>query len=176
MLLFWKDIAGDNYTALLNYVSDFCDALTLKIPNYTKTVDGTKDFYGRDDIIIKHYNDASEKTEKLFEKLIEKRIYDTHYISSVCGYENKIYVVKLNSETLKKLLSKNSLFSWGLQSWPEDLCLFKNGKCWLETVAHEKSGYIYDNSEETKALLREMNVEFDEYPPLDDNEIPRLPL
>jgi len=113
--------------------------------------------------------------QAMFGEHILKTTHSTRYLSSVheCGL--KIYVIKLTPFVLGMLCCASGLFAWKMPFYPEDLCLFKNGKCWLETIAHEKLGYIYDDSEETKEFLRSIDVEFEEHPPVSDSEVPRLP-
>jgi len=45
---------------------------------------------------------------------------------------------------------------------PEDLAFFKNGKCWLASIAHERMASIYDDSPQTKELLKSLGVPFRE--------------
>jgi len=157
---FDQDIKSKDYSELLNYALNFCDTLTLRIRNYTKSLDGKKHLWGGEKQFAEWFDKVSDFTQNHFGEFILKIDYDAQYGAEKNGHENKIYTIAFNSESLKKLLVVNSLFGWNSGHTPEDLHLYTNGNCWLETISHEKICYIHDDSEELKALLREMNIKF----------------
>jgi|GEM_PF-5412653 len=146
------NIVSNNFDAVLKYALNFCDTVT---------------FWGED------YHELTLK--KIFGKNLRLIFLSNEYMSISCGVKTKVFHIDYNDFVSQILSCANDLFAWQLPFYPEDLCLFSKGKCWLETIAHEKLGYIYDDSEETKEFLRSIGVEFDEYPPVDDSDIPRLP-
>ena len=164
MLYFFdQDIMNENYSKLLHYALDYCDTITLRIRNYIKSLDGEKYFWSNDkeseERFKEHFYKVSQLTKELFGEHIVKIEHSAQYGAEFCGHENEIYTIAFNMQVIEKLLVAQSLFSWQGEL-PEDLCLFSKGKCWIESIAHEHMCYINDDSEELKALLREMNIDF----------------
>lgn len=62
------------------------------------------------------------------------------------------------------LLRVSRLYEWMYPYFPEDLCFFKEHKCWFYTCSHEERSYILADSVFEVKTLADMGIEFfDEY-------------
>lgn len=86
-------------------------------------------------------------------KKIEKKAQNIH-ISTV-------YCLQLVPEIKEEVLSKKHLYtSWLFPNSVENICFFKNGCCWLYSVAHEKLCDIFCKNEEEYEYLKSIGIEF----------------
>ncbi len=98
-----------------------------------------------------------------------------HYITELSGKKflyNHIYYIKMTKEIQEEMLKKQSLFDWIFPTSLEDLCFFKDGYCWLYSVAHEEILDIYCENEEEYNYLKSIGVEFveDHFIPISEKE------
>lgn len=70
------------------------------------------------------------------------------------------YYLKLTKKVKDEILKKQSLYSWVFPNSIENLCFFKNGYCWLDSVAHEKFCEIYCKNEEEYEYLKSIGIQF----------------
>ena len=75
-------------------------------------------------------------------------------------YHSTTYYFKLNNELKKQILNNSSLYGWCFPNYLEDICFFKNGYCWLYSVAHEKLCEIYCRDEKEYEYLKSIGIEF----------------
>ena len=172
MLIIQQGFVYSNYYLLLQYASKICDAVTLKIPNHNKLVINEKNHAGNLDLEIGHsevgddplfeiyYDNATRLVDKLFEKHIIKTSFDTQYVTTISSTESKNYIMQMSQELAEILDFAGSLFAWKFPFLPEDLCFFYNGKCWLQSIAHEEICWIYDDSNDVQALLKRMKIKY----------------
>ena len=183
MLFFKDDLKYGNYKSLLQFASQFCDMLTLQIPNYNKFIVKENNHEGNLEYEIGHceisndplydvyYDNANRLIERLFGKHIIKTFFDTNYLSSAYSNEHKIFCIRLDSEVVENLLFAGSLFAWKFPFLPEDLSFFIGEKCWLQSVGHEEICFVYDSSSKTFGFFRSLGIKFNKQP---DDEIPTL--
>ena len=118
--------------------------------------------------------------EKFTESWINRNVgsiitITNHYVSELSGKKNlysNIYYMKLTKEIQEEILKKQSLFDWCFPTSLEDLCIFKDGYCWLYSVAHEEICNIYCKNEEEYNYLKSIGIEFEEdyFIPLSEEE------
>ncbi len=90
-----------------------------------------------------------------------------------CLYQT-IYTFKINNDTIKllknmKLFTDENTYNDSIiGGYLEDLCLYKNEHCWLNSVSHENLCDIYCDSEQEYEYLKSIGIEFyeDHYIPL----------
>ncbi len=70
-------------------------------------------------------------------------------------------------EENKELLNKKSIYDWCFLTSLEDLCFYKNGYCWLYSVAHEEICDIFCENEEEYEYLKSIGIKF-----VDDKFVP----
>lgn len=75
-----------------------------------------------------------------------------------------IYFFKFSDELKNYLLSNCDLYKWLNPEYPEDIAFFKDGICWLYSVAHERLCDIYVDNEKEYNYLKKIGLEF-----LDEN-------
>lgn len=91
------------------------------------------------------------------------KTFDCYVTKASSGEEflsRNIYYMKLTKELQQEILSKNSIFDWHYPMSLENLCFFRNGYCWLYSVAHEKILDIYCENEEEYNYLKSIGVKF----------------
>lgn len=83
------------------------------------------------------------------------------------------YYFQTTTEVKDYILSNQNLYAWLNPEYPEDIAFFKNGYCWLYSVAHEKLCHIYCENEEEYKYLKSIGIEFeeDDYVSIDINEL-----
>lgn len=102
-----------------------------------------------------------------------------YYITEPSGdkflYEN-VYYINLTKEIKQEILNKSSIFDWCFPMALEDLCFFKDGYCWLYSVAHEEILDIYCENEEEFNYLKSIGVKFrfHHFIPLSEGEREKL--
>lgn len=72
----------------------------------------------------------------------------------------EILFFKTDKELEKYMLSNSDLYAWLNPNYPEDISFFKDGYCWLYSVAHEEMCDIYCESVEEYNYLRSIGIEF----------------
>lgn len=85
----------------------------------------------------------------------------------------KVLFYKTNKELEEYVLSNSNLYSWLNPDYPEDISFFKNGYCWLYSVAHEEMCDIYCENEEEYNYLKSIGIEFmdDKFIEISNNEL-----
>lgn len=78
------------------------------------------------------------------------------------GWRNyDIYYFKIDNFLKEKLLEANRLFQWNLTDLPSDICFYKNGKIWLESIAHEEICDIYTGDKEEIDYFKKIGLKFE---------------
>jgi hypothetical protein len=75
-----------------------------------------------------------------------------------------IYRVNFDYYITEVLCSVPGLYKWIYPNLPEDLCFYKNGKCFLRSVAHEKLCWIYTEDEKEIKALEKIGLKFTKMP------------
>ena len=76
--------------------------------------------------------------------------------SSIC-----VSFYGINPSIKDVLLSVDSIFSWIYPEKPEDIAFYKNGNCWLYTVAHEMILVITDHEEEISRMFDNNAIDYE---------------
>lgn len=78
--------------------------------------------------------------------------YKKEYLYDICFYKK--------CEEIKELLLKNtySLYSFNPPYLPEDISFFKEGRCWLKTVTHERLGIIHVDTKKEYDYLTDLGI------------------
>lgn len=154
-----KKIENPVYNLLITYLHNCCDVATFSLCDFHEGFDAYE-----------------SRMEELFaasslNKFIIRKYWDSEYCNSVSGYSYEIYVVSLSKETIRFFMLGLGLYNWLFPYLPEDLCFYRNGKCFLESISHERICRIYSDDEHIKAMLRKIGLNFFELP---DEEPPTL--
>lgn len=183
------ELALDIYNRLIEYACAKSDAFMLVIYRYDKKIQSTaleiKGKFAKSKEIQASICRANEEAQKrrlrdrkIFKEsakpflkkldpyMIKKRNFPTEWPGTqVIFYDNNtdvdICVYKMCEEVKKFLLEPKGIFKWKYPYFPEDLCFFKDGECWLETTAHDEFGIIYTNDFEDIETLKNIGVNFD---------------
>ena len=121
---------------------------------YNKVTENFTDMY-HDDLILK-------KDYMVEEKFLEKPLHH-----SIIYYFNF-------SEKIKNIVnSKNDIYSWCFPLMLEDISFYKDGYCWLDSIAHEELCFIYCKDEEEYKYLKSIGIEFveDKFVPISKDEL-----
>lgn len=88
-------------------------------------------------------------------------------------HHSAIYYFRLSKKMKDILGDRNDLYSWKYPTSIEDLCFFREGYCWLDSVAHEELCFIYCKDEEEYEYLKSIGIEFveDKFVPVSKNEV-----
>lgn len=167
-----NDLTGKLYITLLNLLYEYCDAVTFNVQNVFQehiTDENLKYFdefelkeigYTPNNYVntydCKEYMEYKKSLEPFlsqFNNFVIRRYEDVEY----CGYmyRNKmdIFVIELNDNVVKLLKKSTGLYKWCYPDRPNDLCFYKDNKCFLRSVAHEGLCFIYSNDRRLKKKL-----------------------
>lgn len=78
---------------------------------------------------------------------------ETEHLNEVYYYST----IGLSGEPFKMA---ESIYDWLYPDLPEDICFFKEGVCWFQSIAHEKLCFVYDSSKKTKDHLTWLSFNF----------------
>lgn len=104
--------------------------------------------------------------QKLQPYLVKVRHKPEEWPSTKCGDSNSskinfdINLYKVCKEVRPHLLEPEGLYHWIYPYFPEDLCFFKDGYCWLSTSAHERDASIYTNNKDDVQELKNLGLKF----------------
>lgn len=159
-MLVEKKIQGPIYKNLINYAYTKCDAVMFIV---------RKDIYINE---IRTDNDSLNILQKNMKKYVEdinkyllKKRHGAYWVYSESGADDElidVYFYKFNNQLRQLLLENDSIYSWLHPTYPEDIAFFKNGYCWLYSVAHEDMCEIYYETDEEYHELIQLGIEFDE--------------
>lgn len=158
-------IQNEQYIKLIQYSFEKTDAVMLVF---------RKD--GFDDFEINKLNNTLEKVVNQFRNCLLKRRNGAYWVFSKVGYSQlgivdyndpldfdkmfDIIFFKTEQEIKKYLLENKDLYAWLNPNYPEDIAFFKDGYCWLYSVAHEEMCDIYCENNEEYEYLKSIGIEF----------------
>ncbi len=186
MLIAKGKIDGWLYVKLINYLLIRCDVLTFKLPNFnhlTLSDEAKKyfpqyklkgDFQEINNKEFFEYKENISNTLEQFEPFYLKEYIDFKYFDTIQGYDAEIKIVKIDESLDFILTAISGLYDWVYPEKPEDLCFFSKGKCFLKSIAHEKTCFIYTDDEWEKKMLRKLGLKFIDYNELYREERPSL--
>lgn len=126
----------------------------------------------KDEKIFKKF--TKEYLEKLEPFLIKKRNFPTEWPGTMVELNKDmsvdIGIYKACSNVKDYLLEPKGLFNWRYPYFPEDLCFFKEHKCWFYTVAHEGYASIYVNNIDDVNKIKKTGLKF-EISQCNENEV-----
>lgn len=162
-----NDVNGKEYENLIEYAFRKCDAVMFVFRK-----DGFNDEEKKQLDINKlnlqnKLNNSFLKSRNggywVYTKVGYKRNGITNY-SDPIDFDRmfEIQFYKFSEEVKEYLLTNKNLYNWLNPNYPEDIALFKNGYCWLYSVAHEKICNIYYESDEEYDKLCNLGIKFNE--------------
>lgn len=148
-----KVIKFEKYELLIDLISELSDTVAFRIPNREKAIE--KDSDGEN---MAEFDGCKKRMAELFEKArIDGEILNSYETDDGCF---EVYVLLL-SEKVKSFLEKSrSLYRWKYPRRPEDLCFFKNGKCVMKSVTHEKRCFLYVDKRKILNILERGGFRF----------------
>ena len=159
-----EDISKKQYRDLILYLLKKCEFFTFCLPDFGKLItvsDGERTAQRLDDgsAFISYKNKVMPEIEKLSTHLVQ--VYESEiYGLNEYDREREIYVVKIDDSLDASFFDNHSLYDWRYPGFPEDICFYKDGKCFMETVAHEQLSFFYFTDEELESFLQEKNIEY----------------
>lgn len=145
------EIKGGNYKKFASFALANSDAIMLIFQNYGHPKEIRH--------MLKPFRIASRNNHKNGEKGFEWPNTITYTDTSLIHAD----VYRLSPEVKAFVLSADDIFSWMYPNLPEDISFFRQGKCWLDTTAHEKYCNIYAHETEIAQLLDSMEIEYASY-------------
>lgn len=141
------DITGSAYERFIDYALAHTDAFMFVGCNY--------------------YNSRIYKTHvKPFIKELQpyaiKRRHDPQWPGTVQAgtdrYQRTIYFYRSDPNAAAVLKSAGRIFGWVYPYYPEDLAFFRQGYCWMASVAHEEYLWFYRETKEDLTFFRSLGV------------------
>lgn len=177
-MLLKKIIKNKQYELLMRYAFQKCDAIMFvfrkdgfskeKLQQLDKTYNNTISDFKHS--LLKERNGAYW----VFHKVGYSQLGISEY-SDPLNFEDmfKVLFYRTTQQLENYILSKQCLYDWLNPMYPEDISLFKNGYCWLYSVAHEEICDIYCENEEEYEYLKSIGIEFvdDEFVPTPKEEL-----
>lgn len=84
----------------------------------------------------------------------------------IIAEESFVDIYRTSEELLPFLYEVGGLFNW-VRPYPEDLCFFRKGACWLSNTAHERVAEILCQTEEDTMLLPSIGMQYRRTPNCD---------
>ena len=163
-ILLTEDISKQNYTDLIQYLLKKCDIFTFCLPDFGKfitTVDGQRTIEFLDDgsAFRSYKNKVMPKIEKIFNHQL-KIYHSESYCGSVYDREREIYVVSIDEWIDISFFEIERLFAWRYPDFPEDLCFYKDGKCFMELISHEQLCFFHLPDDTLLQFFDDRNIEY----------------
>ena len=73
---------------------------------------------------------------------------------------SNILFYKFDEDLVDFLLKNDNLYNWLNPDFPEDIAFFKDGYCWLYSVAHEEMCVIYCSDKKEYVEMKNMGIKF----------------
>ena len=100
------------------------------------------------DIFAQKMKEIKEILEKDFIKKEEWEYSDTYYY-------------KISDELEKLLIKQGRLYNMLFPDFPEDIRFYKNDNLWIETISHEKLGFIKIEDIEVYNYLNDIGLKLE---------------
>lgn len=164
------DIAGDQYTDLMNWALDHSDAVML-----VYQLSGTDKEFNQTQLSIRDH---------LSKHRIYTRSTPTEWPGTTVGYPDPSEIAEIRKsfpnytlpnpslyidfyaitpEIRQYVLSAGHIRGWLSPNRPEDIAFFTKGKCWFFTTIHEYYYTICGLHPDTREKLESLGIIFDEY-------------
>lgn len=173
------DLKGDAYKSFVRYALENSDYFTFHLPNYDhffvtdKNINLFPDEMISDiDTLIDNKKDNNafirykNKTTSLID-IVRNQIvfsyYDVEYLNNIFNYGTEVFLIKISDiDTCYNFFSvAKSIFSWQADDFPEDICFFSQGTCWLQIISHEQT-ILFKGTQEKEDELKKLGVVFAE--------------
>lgn len=141
-----KNITGDTYIKLINYIHKTCDVVRISVKYPRKRR-------------LKANKLCMQKIEQ-YKQFLEdnfSHLFLTDKERRTENYFCKLYYMQFNSELKRYLLSNLDLFNWEII---QDFAFFRNDYCFLDSITHEDLCWIYCETLEEFEVLKSMGVQF----------------
>lgn len=156
MLTICENISGEKYKEFLHIAIDSSDAFSIMIryPKSPETLFGfNKGFYKE---AIDYIKTMKQWRAAMQANLLKSR-HDSQWASGISYDPNYAFTIdyyKFNTDTLPFVMQPQSLFGWNGPLFPEDICFFKKGYCWMTTTTHETFASVSNSSPKAIAWLK----------------------
>lgn len=151
LLLKNKSLNEKNYKTLIMYLYKHCEIITFLVPDFNYAV-GV------------NYEDRIKPLLEDIKPFIQNNYVSDEYCDRKTEGIYNIYRVNFDYYITEVLCSVPGLYKWIYPNLPEDLCFYKNGKCFLRSVAHEKLCWIYTEDEKEIKALEKIGLKFTKMP------------
>lgn len=148
-----KEPTDEVYKKLIEYSVETCDAFMFVTCNYDENGD--------------YKSNMDRYSEKFLPLMVKNRtngkiITEWPGTQSAIRKQLSIMFFRCAPQLIDVLLMPEGLYRWRYPSFPEDLCFFRKGECWLTNCAHEQFSYIITKDDSEYKLLESMGIKFDE--------------
>ena len=199
-MLLNKNISNTTYVKFIQYalntsdafmlVVKYCDAIILDAREMLDNISKINIDIANNPEVIKRYRERendSKKNLRLFkhccqpflrelEPYLLKKRHNPDWPSTraiarkIDDYDINIYSFTKETKTL--LLSPNSYLNFRYPYYPEDLSIFRKGRCWAYSSSHEEYIEIFTSSISEYDMLVDMGIDFAEpYTPTPTDEL-----
>ena len=167
-ILVTEDISKQNYNELIYYLLKNCDVFAFCLPDFGKLVRNVDD-----QRTVQRLDDGSEfysyknKVMPKIEKILSHQLKIYHsecYGTNSYDREREIYVVSIDESIDTSFFESDRLFAWRYPNFPEDLCFYKDGKCFMELISHEQLCFFYSPDDSLLQFFDDRNIEYWEEP------------
>lgn len=77
-------------------------------------------------------------------------------------FERNIFFLSCDSSLKGVLLKPERLYGWLYPYYPEDLCFFRKGYCWLTSCAHEEFSFVITDDKSEYNCLESLGLKLDQ--------------
>ena len=164
MITVTEDIVKPYYDELIQYLLKKCDVFTFCLPNFGKlirTINGQKTIKYLDDgsVFSSYKNKVMPRIEKTLTRQL--KIYHSEcYGTNSYDREREIYIVAIDKFMDISFFDNERLFAWRYPNFPEDICFYKEGRCFMELISHEQLCFFYLPDDTLFNFLDERKIEY----------------
>lgn len=143
ILLDNRSLNATTYKKLVMFLYGKCDIITFLVPELTYSIGN----------FIKE-----------LEPFVIKNYMSVEYCGRFTEDVYNIYQMNFDYYIVDYLYIELNLYKWIYPNLPEDLCFYRNGKCFVKTISHEKLCFIYTDDSKEIEDLRKIGLNFIEMP------------
>lgn len=106
------------------------------------------------------YNITTNSWLNKYSASIHSKEIETLEYGSLNILYSDTYYIDLTSDIKEEILSKSDIYDWKYPTCLDNISFFKNGKCYLSTVAHEEICRIYCENKEEYNYFKSIGIDF----------------
>ena len=144
MITLQEDLTDQNYCDFVELSEQTSDAFSVLI-RYPKGIERQRANPTEWEQEYHEYFETMSVWQHKMEPFLLKSRHDSQWAAGI-SYDRNFYFTinyyRFCKQTLSYVLEPKSLFRWNGPTYPEDICFFREGECWMSCCSHERFAVI----------------------------------